>query len=75
MKKILAMLLAGMMVMSLAACGGNGGDTGSNSQADATNNAPADSGTSTPADSGSGDGNYHIEIGRASGRERVSASV
>ena len=70
MKKILAMLLAGMMVMSLAACGGNGGDSGSNSQADAGNNAPADSGTSTPADSGtstpadsgSGDGHYNIDV-------------
>ena len=63
MKKILAMLLACMMVLSLSACGG--GDSGSNggSQADTpsdSGSAPADSGSSGGSDS-SGSG-YKIDV-------------
>ena len=47
MKKMLSVLLALVMVLSLAACGG-----GSGGQQSAP---PADSGSSAPADSGSGD--------------------
>lgn len=45
MKKFLALLLSLVMVLSLAACGGNGGET----------TPPADSGTSQPAGDQSGD--------------------
>lgn len=46
MKKFFSLLLAVLLVASLAACGGSGSEGGSN--------APADSGTSAPADTGSG---------------------
>ena len=45
MKKFFSLLLAVLLVASLAACGGDSGDSGSNT--------PADSGTSAPADTGS----------------------
>ena len=42
MKKILAMLLAGMMVFSLTACGGNsGGDAAADDNSASDNNTPA----------------------------------
>lgn len=47
MKKMFSVLLALVMVLSLAACGGGSGGQQSS--------APADSGSSAPADSGSGD--------------------
>lgn len=52
-KKFLAVLLASLCVMSLAACGGNGGDS-----APADSSAPSDSGA--PADSGNAGGNKNI---------------
>lgn len=59
MKKILAMLLAGMMVLSLTACGGGDSGTGdSGSAADAGTTDAADAGS---ADSGSGEG-YNIDV-------------
>lgn len=60
MKKILAMLLAGMMVLSLAACGGgdSGADSGSAADAGTTDAGTADAGS---ADSGSGEG-YNIDV-------------
>ena len=36
MKRILAMILAAVMILSLAACGGNGGAGGSSAKADTT---------------------------------------
>lgn len=51
MKKIIAMLLALMMVFALAACGSK--DNGSsNTPADTGTQTPADTGTQTPADTG-----------------------
>ena len=47
MKKFFSLLLAVLLVASLAACGGGSGSEGGS-------NAPADSGTSAPADTGSG---------------------
>ncbi len=47
-KKLFALLMALVMVLSLAACGGKSGS-------DAGSSAPADSGSSAPADTGSGD--------------------
>lgn len=60
MKKILAMLLAGMMVLSLTACGGgdSGADSGSAADAGTTDAGTADAGS---ADSGSGEG-YNIDV-------------
>lgn len=55
LKKLLAVLLASLCVMSLAACGGNGG--GDSAPADTSK--PAD--TSAPADSG-GEGNKNITL-------------
>lgn len=60
MKKFLALLLAMIMVFSLAACGGSSNDTGSTAPADSNdtaNDAPADSNNApneAPADSGGG---------------------
>lgn len=52
-KKFLAVLLASLCVMSLAACGGNGGDS-----TPADSSAP--SGSGAPADSGNAGGNKNI---------------
>lgn len=35
-KKLLSLALAGMMVLGLAACGGNGGDTSSDASTDSS---------------------------------------
>ncbi len=59
MKKILAMLLACMMVLGLAACGG-GDDAPAADQGGAQADTPADSGDA-PADSGSSEG-YKIDV-------------
>ena len=39
-KKLLSLALAGMMVLGLAACGGNGGDTSSDASTDSSAAAP-----------------------------------
>ena len=39
-KKLLSLALAGMMVLGLAACGGNGGDTSSDASTDSSPTAP-----------------------------------
>ena len=69
MKKSMSLLLVLMMVLSLAACGGNSGGSSSGDSG-----APADSGASAPADSGSGDaaepgfsGSYLMGTGSATG--------
>ena len=69
MKKFMSLLLVLMMVLSLAACGGNSGGSSSGDSG-----APADSGASAPADSGSGDaaepgfsGSYLMGTGSATG--------
>ena len=59
MKKVFAVILTLVMVLSLAACGGNSGNSGSNS-GDTGSSAPAD--TTTPADSGSGEQEYNISV-------------
>jgi len=57
MKKILAMLLAGMMVFSLTACGGNsGGDAAADDSSAADNSTPAADG----GDSGEAGGTFKI---------------
>lgn len=73
MKKFMSLLLVLMMVLSLAACGGNSGGSSSGS-GDSGASAPADSGTSAPADSGSSDaaepsfsGSYLMGTGSATG--------
>ena len=51
MKKLLSMLLASAMVLSLAACGGNSGNNGATSNPSGGNNsAGSNAGTNTPAD-------------------------
>ena len=69
MKKSMSLLLVLMMVLSMAACGGNSGGSSSGDSG-----APADSGASAPADSGSGDaaepgfsGSYLMGTGSATG--------
>lgn len=58
-KKFFALLLAVLMVLGLAACGGN--DSGT--PADTGTDAPADAGSDTPADTGSTDGgSYTVGI-------------
>ena len=52
MKKILALMLALVMVLSLAACGGSG-STNTTAPADNQNNAPADTQDNAPADTAS----------------------
>ena len=60
MKKILAMLLAGMMVFSLTACGGNsGGDAAADDNSASDNNTPADDEGDTVA-SGEAGGTFKI---------------
>lgn len=40
-KKLLSLALAGMMVLGLAACGGNGGDTSSDASTDSSTDSSA----------------------------------
>ena len=58
MKKILAMLLAGMMVLSLTACGGNGGNQAADDNSNAANN-----GDSTSSDTTGGEAGGTFKIG------------
>lgn len=55
-KKLLSLALAGMMVLGLAACGGNGGDTSS----DASTDSSTDSSAAAPTGAA-----FKLEIGRA----------
>lgn len=58
MKKIIAMLLALVMVLSLAACGGTSGES--------AGDKPANSGSSDADVAGVGNSNFNLESGNTS---------
>lgn len=61
MKKFFALLLALVMVLSLAACGGNSGNNGGSSDAGAKTDTPSTSGDAATPDAG-GEQEYNISV-------------